>query len=92
MINLNDILDLSCLTREEIEAIAEHEHVGRARAVALGEYLMHLPKGPQHVQTMICDDIRTAIRSGDVDHARALFQTLRAFVTAHPEAVRGSED
>ncbi len=90
MISLDDIEDMTCLTREEIAAIAEHEHLPEVNASALGEYLMHLHRGPQQVQAMICEDIRDALHKDDVAHARALFATLRHFIAEHPEAVRGS--
>jgi hypothetical protein len=90
MISLDDIEDMTCLTRDEIDAIAEHEHLPGVNASALGEYLMHLHKGPQRVQTMICEDIRAALQADDLAHARGLFATLRHFMAEHPEAARGS--
>jgi hypothetical protein len=90
MINLEDIEDMTCLTREEIAAIAEHEHLPEVNAAALGEYLMHVHRGPQLVQQMICDDIRAALHADDLDHARALFAVLRKFIADHPEAARNS--
>ena len=91
MITLDDIEDMSCLTREEIAAIAEHEGVPDLNASALAEYLMHLPKGPQKVQQMICEDIREAIHADNVPHAKELFAVLKHFVAEHPEAVRGAQ-
>ena len=92
MINLEDILDMSTLTREEIEAVALHEHVPPVDAALTAEYLMHEHKGPQHIQQMICEDIREAIHADNVDQARKLFAVLHHFVTEHPEAVRGVEE
>jgi hypothetical protein len=89
MITLDDIEDLTDLTRDEIAALAEHEHLGLVQASLLGNYLMHQHHGPQKVQAMICDDIRAALHADDVAHARALFITLRQFVAEHPEASRG---
>lgn len=90
MISLDDILDMTCLSRDEIAAIAEHEGLDGIGAALIGEYMMHIHHGPQKVQTMICDDIREALHAGDLGHARELFQTLRAFMAAHPEAARGT--
>ncbi len=90
MISLDDIEDMTCLSRAEIAAIAEHEHIAEGGAAMLGEYLMHIHKGPQRVQAMICEDIRDALHRDDVPHARELFATLRAFVAAHPEALRNT--
>lgn len=90
MISLDDIADMTCLTRDEIAALAEHEHSGDVDAAALGEYLMHLHHGPQKVQQMICEDARDALHRGDKAHAVELWAVLHRFLEAHPEAVRGA--
>lgn len=91
MINENDIIDMTCLTRSEIAAIALHEHIGEVQAAEMGEYLMHAHHGPQRVQKMICDDIREALHAHDLLRARALYKTLHAYLAGHPEALRGNE-
>lgn len=90
MINENDILDMTCLTREQIAAIAEHEHLDQVSAAELGEYMMHIHHGPQKVQQMICDDVVDALHADDVPRARALYKTLKQFLAEHPEALRGN--
>ena len=89
MITLDDIGDMSCLDRDQIAAIAEHERIGDFDASMLGEYLMHLHKGSQKVHQMICDDMRVAMHKDDVAHAKELFRTLQHFMKDHPEAARG---
>ncbi|MFC7703980.1 hypothetical protein ACFQXB_07220 [Plastorhodobacter daqingensis] len=91
MITLDDILDMTCLTRSEIAAIAEHDGLDGVHAAAYGDYLMHLHHGPQQVQRMICEDVRAALHAHDLAHARILFQTLRQFIADHPEAARGAD-
>ena len=91
MINLDDILDMCALDREEIAAIAAHEHIPDVDAALEAEYLMHAHKGPQHVHEMLCEDIRDALRADRVGEARRLFAVLHRFLAEHPEAVRGSE-
>jgi len=90
MITLDDIEDMTCLTREEIDAVAEHEHLPEVSASLLAEYTMHQPHGPQKVQQMICEDVREALHRGDLAHARELYVVLHKFLSDHPEAVRGS--
>lgn len=90
MISENDILDMTCLTRAQITAIALHEHIDEVSAAELGEYMMHLHHGPQHVQQMICEDIAAALRQDDLEMARALYKTLKQFLAEHPEALRGN--
>ncbi|MGC9420588.1 hypothetical protein [Rhodovulum marinum] len=91
MITLDDIEDMTDLTREEIAAIAEHEHIPEADATLLGDYLMHLHHGGQKVQAMICEDIRAALHADNLAHARELYAVLHRFVADHPEAVRGAD-
>jgi threonine aldolase len=91
MITLQDIDDMTCLTREEIAAVAEHEHVPELDAALMGDYIMRLHKGPQKVQKMICDDIREALQRDDLVHARDLYTVLHHFLDTYPEAARGAE-
>ena len=90
MISLDDIEDMTDLSRAEIEAIAEHEHLGEGDAALFGDYVMHIHHGPTRVQQMICEDIREALHADDLAHARDLFGVLRRFMAEHPEAARGS--
>lgn len=90
MINENDILDMTCLTRAQIDAISQHEHIDTVTAAEIGEYMMHIHHGPQKVQQMICDDIATALHNDDVSGARELYKALKEFLADHPEALRGN--
>ena len=91
MITLDDIRDMCALTREEIDAVAEHEHLQGVDAAALADYMMHQHKGPQHVQQIICEDIREALHADNVPKARKLFAVLHHYMNEHPEAARGAE-
>ena len=90
MINENDILDMTCLTRAQIAAISEHEHIDPVAAAELGEYMMHLHHGAQRVQQMICEDIVVALHDHDLSKARTLYDALKEFLAEHPEALRGN--
>ena len=90
MITLDDIEDMSELTRAEIDALAEHENILEFDAALMGEYLMHKHHGPQKVNKMLSDDIRTALHNRDIAHARQLFAVLRNFISEHPNAARGA--
>lgn len=84
MISIEDCIGLCGLTREEVDAIAEHEHIPEAAAAALGAYLMHVRHGEAVVRDMIRDDVRTALAHGDRQHAADLLATLRQFMADHP--------
>ncbi|MGB0661059.1 MAG: hypothetical protein ACPGNV_12900 [Mangrovicoccus sp.] len=89
MINIDDVIGMTDLTSEEIEAIAEHEHITPANAAMLAEYLMHEHHGEAKVHDMICDDIREALHKKDLAHARELYSTLKHYIETHPGAVHG---
>jgi hypothetical protein len=86
MISLEDCIGVCELTRDEIAAIALHEHIGEISAAALGDYLLHAERGPSRIRDMIRDDIRAAIAAGDAAQARALVTALAHFLAQHPEA------
>ncbi len=90
MINENDILDMTCLTRAQIDAISEHEHIDMVAAAEMGEYLMHIHHGPQKVQQMICEDIAVALHADDLQAARGLYKALKSFLVDHPIALRSN--
>jgi hypothetical protein len=90
MITLEDVEDMSSLTRAEIEVLAEHAHLMALDATLKGEYMLHQHHGPQRLHQIICDDIRAALHADDLAHARALFAVLRGFLAEHPEAARGA--
>ncbi|HWA47320.1 MAG TPA: hypothetical protein VG742_03555 [Dongiaceae bacterium] len=85
MLSLEDCVALSCLTEEEIAAIAEHEHLPMVVAAELGSYLVQTPDGSRHIRNMIKDDIKAANARGDLLHALALKLVLRHYLSTHPE-------
>ncbi len=87
MISIEDCIAMCGLTREEIDAIAEHEHIEEIGATALASELMRREGGPEQIRDMIRDDIRAAISRGDAKHARELIAAFKHFVREHPESL-----
>ena len=87
MISLEDCIAMCGLDAEEIEAIAEHEHVPEVAAAALGSYLLHKSGGEAEIRKMLVDDIRTALASNRLKHATELLMALRHFMNEHPDAI-----
>lgn len=83
MLTWQDCVGLSELTEEEIEAVAEHEHLPHLAALALAEYLVHCPDGCLRVKRMILDDIEAARRRHDHMHVLKLRLALHHFVKHH---------
>ena len=80
MLTLEDCIALSGLTREEIDAIAEHEHLPEIIAMEMGAYLLQLPEGGKAIKGIIRDDIARARMHGDYVHSAKLKLVLRHFI------------
>jgi hypothetical protein len=68
MISLEDCIALSSLAKEQVLAIAEHEHVPEIAAAALAQYLLKQKHGMEKIRDMIVDDIRQAQQRRDKEH------------------------
>ena len=86
MLTLQDCIELSDLSEEEILAIAEHEHIPEMLAVEMGNYLTHTASGEKRIKRMIVDDIKHAKESGNVKHAVVLKSVLQHYVAEHKGA------
>ena len=84
MLSYQDCVELSDLTEEEIEAIAEHEHLPEMAALELGSYLVHSPEGVPMIKRIILEDIEEERRRGHNDKVLKLKLVLKHFVDTHP--------
>lgn len=82
-ISLQDCIDMSDLTEDEILAIAKHENIPEILAVELGSYLVHAPGGEKTIKRMIQDDIKQAAEEGDARRSALLKNVLKNFVEHH---------
>ena len=85
MITLDDCIAFLHLTPEEIDAIAEHEHVSAMVATELASYLVEAPDGERMIKRMIIDDIMHASANGHAARVQHLTAVLKHFVATHPE-------
>ena len=83
MLTIEDCVALCGLTEEEVEAIAEHEHLPRMLAVEMAAYLVETPSGERRIRRMIREDIEIASARGDHVHAAKLKLVLQHFVEEH---------
>ena len=86
MLTYEDCIALSGLTKREIDAIAEHEHIPAMIAAQLASYLCRNAEGECCVGRFILDDIATAEARGDTHHVLILKSVLKHFVETHPRA------
>ena len=86
MLSYQDCVELSDLTEEEIEAIAQHEHLPEMAALELGSYLVHTEAGVPMIKRIILEDIDEARQRGHERRALELKLVLKHFIDTHPEA------
>lgn len=84
MLSFEDCIALCGLTEEEIDAIAEHEHIPELPAAELGACLLRRPDGVARIRAMILDDIAEAQRRRNYARSARLKLVLRHFVECHP--------
>jgi S-ribosylhomocysteine lyase LuxS involved in autoinducer biosynthesis len=86
MLTIQDCIELSELTEEEILAIAEHEHIPEMAAIELGNYLIHTPEGEKRIKAMIADDLELARSENDLRRILTLKLCLKHFLAEHAAA------
>lgn len=88
MLTYKDCLAMCDFTKDEIKAIADHEHISGMAAILLAEELLHEKGGIFKIQRMILDDIEAAMEEHDRGRAGQLKQVLFHFIESHPGALQ----
>ena len=83
MLTIEDCIEMAGLTPEEVDAIAEHEHLPTMIAIELGWYLEQTHAGEERIRQMIVDDMTRAEERGDRAHAAKLKLVLQQFLAHH---------
>jgi hypothetical protein len=84
MLTLKDCVALSELSEDEVNLIAEHEHVPEIVAAEMGNDLLHSADGVSTIKAYLLDCVEHARRAGDRTRAEALQAIYRQFEASHP--------
>lgn len=84
MVTLEECLDFSGLSRDEVQVIAEHEHVPEIVAAELGQSLLASPKGVYLLRCFIQENLERAVAAGLREKEKWLSGVLARFNAAHP--------
>ena len=88
MLTYEDCIALCDLTQEEIEAIAQHEHIPEMVALEMGNYLVQTEDGEPCIRDYILDDIQHSKDTGNTERAELLMNVVRQFIASHPRSER----
>lgn len=83
MLTGKECLEFTDLTMDEIEAIAEHEHIPEIVAAEEGDYLLRSKTGADTIKRFIEEDIEHAYSHGNLLHATELKGVLDHFTEEH---------
>lgn len=83
MITLKDCCDFCALTEDEVDAIAEHEHMPEISAAELGESLLQSEEGISEINRFIREDIVNAKLHDRPAKAIELERVLAHFMETH---------
>ena len=84
MLSLEECLDFCDLAPEEIEAIAEHEHVPLIVAAEMGFQMLRSADGVGHIRSMLIDNAEHARERGMTERAEHLNVVCQQFLASHP--------
>jgi hypothetical protein len=84
MVSLDECIGMSGLTEDEVEIVAEHEHLTHMVAAELGYTLLQSPKGVFTLRSYIVDVLERAKLAGKRDKEKHLDLVLMRFNAAHP--------
>lgn len=84
MLSLEECLDFCDLDPEEVEAIAEHEHVPLIVAAEMGFQMLRSPEGVEHIHAMLEDNAEHARDRGLAERAQHLTVVCQHFLASHP--------
>ncbi|HIJ61231.1 MAG TPA: hypothetical protein HPQ04_00920 [Rhodospirillaceae bacterium] len=80
MLSLHDCLGFSRLTPEQIEAIADHEHLDMIPAAEWAEWVLDRPNGPVIVQCLLTDQLEHCRAHGDIRRSHRYQSGLDDFI------------
>jgi hypothetical protein len=83
MLAFTDCVHFSNLTPDEVDAIAEHEHIDDMLACELGQTLASDARGCQKILKFMVEDMQHAEEHHDFARSYQLHQTINHFAAEH---------
>jgi hypothetical protein len=84
VLTLDDCMAFCGLSEDEIDAIAEHEHVPEIVAAEIGAELLKTPKGIFQIKGFILDNLEKAKLAGEDAKAKHLDGVYARFHATYP--------
>jgi len=84
MLSIADCQGMCGLTEDELQVLADHEHLPLIIAAELAAELLRTPKGTWRIRSCLLDELEKSVARSDLDKARRLDRIISGFISAHP--------
>jgi hypothetical protein len=84
MLTLDECIGWSDLDKDELDAIAEHEHVPLIVATELAANLLKTNRGVYRIHMMFKDNLAIAVERKQLPKIKSIEQAYKRFAAAHP--------
>jgi len=84
MLTIADCQGLCGLTEEELQVLADHEHLPLIVAAELAADLLRTAKGTWRLRNCMLEELEKAAAAGRHDKAKRIDRIISGFIAAHP--------
>ncbi|MGH8675836.1 MAG: hypothetical protein ACREVG_16200 [Burkholderiales bacterium] len=84
MLSIADCQGMCGLTEDELQVLAEHEHLQLIVATELAAELLKTPRGTWRIRDCLLGELEKSVARNDLDRARRLERIISGFISAHP--------
>ena len=84
MLSITDCVGMCGLTEEELQVVADHEHLPLIVAAELAAELLKTPQGTWQVRSCLLEALEVSVARGDLARQRHLRGLVGSFTHTHP--------
>ena len=84
MLSIADCQGLCGLTEDELQVLAEQQHLPLIIAAELAAALLKTPRGPWLLRSYLLEELEKAVAAGQNEKAKRLDRIISGFISAHP--------
>lgn len=84
MLSIHDCQGMCGLTEDELQVLADHEHLPLIVAAELAAELLRTPRGTWQIRSCLLDQLEKCVARKELEKARRLDRIVSGFISAHP--------
>jgi len=84
MLSIADCQGMCGLTEDELQVLADHEHLPLIVASELAAELLRTPRGTWQIRNCLLEELEKSVARKELDKANRLERVISGFISAHP--------